>query len=60
MPFKIEYFGISDIEKLIQNPKYSTILNMAEECEIFQKRLMEDDLFEIENFISENEVDFDF
>lgn len=54
--FKIEYFGISDIEKLIQNPKYSTILNMAEECEIFQKRLMEDDLFEIENFISENEI----
>ena len=45
----VEFRGIDDIAKILHNPKYEEILNMAEECELFQKSLLEDDLSEIEN-----------
>ena len=34
---------------VLKNPAYEEILNTAEECEIFQKMLLEDDLNDIDN-----------
>ncbi len=52
--YKIEYSGINDFEKILHSSKYALISDMAEECELFQKSLLEDDISEIENFILEN------
>ena len=45
----IEYKGIDDLSHVLHNPKYEEILNMAEECELFQKGLLEDEISEIDN-----------
>lgn len=45
----IEFISIDELAKILHNPKYAEILNMVEECELFQKSLMEDDLTEIDN-----------
>lgn len=45
----VDFKGIDDIAKVLHNPKYEEILNMAEECELFQKSLLEDDIEEVEN-----------
>lgn len=47
--YVIDFNGIDDIAKVLHNPKYEEILNMVEECELFQKSLLEDDLTEIAN-----------
>ena len=44
---KIEFFGVCEIDKILHNSKYAIILEMAEECERFQKSLLEDDLVEL-------------
>lgn len=44
----VDFKGIDDISKVLHNPKYEEILNMAEECELFQKSLLEDDLEELD------------
>ena len=51
-----EYYvlSIADFEKfsdVLKNPKYEEIVNMSEECEMFQKSLLEDDIEEIEQLI---------
>ena len=45
----IEFISVDELAKILHNPKYAEILNMIEECELFQKSLMEDDLTEIDN-----------
>ena len=45
----VKFKGIDDIAKVLHSPKYEHILNMAEECELFQKGLLEDDIAEIEH-----------
>lgn len=45
--FVIDFLGIDELSKVLHNPNYTEILNMAEECELFQKSLLEDDLNEI-------------
>jgi len=47
--YVVEFSGIDDIARVLHNPKYEEILSMAEECELFQKSLLEDDLAEIED-----------
>lgn len=36
--------NIGDISQILNNPSYNEIFNLMEECEIFQKSLLEDDL----------------
>lgn len=45
--FIIEFIGVSNLEKVLHSSKYNLILDMAEECEQFQKTLLEDDLSEL-------------
>lgn len=47
--FVVNFHGIDDVSKVLHNPKYSEILNIAEECELFQKSLLEDEIEEVEN-----------
>ena len=47
--FVIEFIGVENLAKILHNPKYAEILNMAEECELFQKSILEDDISEIDN-----------
>ena len=47
--YVIEFVNIENLAKILHNPKYAEILNMAEECELFQKSILEDDLSEIDN-----------
>ncbi len=47
--FVIEFIGVENFAKILHNPKYAEILDMAEECELFQKSIMEDDISEIDN-----------
>ena len=46
--YLINFNGVDDLAKVLHNPKYEEILNMAEECELFQKSLLEDDINEID------------
>ena len=46
--YKIEFLGISDLEKILHSSKFALILDMAEECEHFQKSLLEDDIAELD------------
>ena len=50
-PFEyvIDFKGIDDVSHILHKPKFEEILNMAEECELFQKGLLEDDISEIDN-----------
>lgn len=47
--YVIDFKGVDDFSKVLHNPKYEEILNMAEECELFQKSLLEDDISEIDS-----------
>lgn len=47
--YTIEFLGIEELARILHNPQYGEILNMVEECELFQKSLLEDDLHEIDN-----------
>lgn len=47
--YTIEFIGIEELAKILHNPQYGEILNMIEECELFQKSLLEDELHEIDN-----------
>lgn len=47
--YTVNFHGIDDLAKVLHSPKYEEILNMAEECELFQKSLLEDDIQEVEN-----------
>lgn len=46
--YKIEFYGISYLEKVLHSSKFALILDMAEECEHFQKSLLEDDIAELD------------
>lgn len=46
--YKIEYLNAEDLEKILHNPKYSIVLDMAQECEIFQKSLLEENIDELD------------
>ncbi len=45
----IDFKNVDDLSKILHNKAYEEILNMAEECELFQKSLLEDDVNEIDN-----------
>ena len=45
--YKIEFLGVSDFEKVLKSSKYAQICDMAEECDMFQKSLLEDDESEL-------------
>lgn len=49
--YKIEFIGVTELSKVLHSSKYALVLDMAEECEHFQKTLLEDDLKEIYNNI---------
>lgn len=46
--YKINFIGTADIDKILHNSKYALILDMAEECEHFQKSLLEDEIEELQ------------
>lgn len=48
----LEFDSQKDMSVVLHNPKYSEVLNMAEECEMFQKSLLEDDLEDVDNLLS--------
>lgn len=39
----------SDISSVLHNPKYEEILNLAEDCELFQKSILEDSIEDVDN-----------
>lgn len=45
--FRVEFYGTGGLDKVIHNPKYAQIREMAEDCEYFQKSLLEDDITEL-------------
>lgn len=45
--YKINFIGTADIDKILHSSKYALILDMAEECEHFQKSLLEDEIEEL-------------
>lgn len=47
--YVVDFLGADELSKVLHNPKYADVLNMAEECELFQKSLLEDDINEIDN-----------
>ena len=47
--YVINFKNVDDLSKILHNKAYEEILNMAEECELFQKSLLEDDVNEIDN-----------
>ena len=42
--YVIEFIGIDDISKILDNPKFAQICELSFECEEFQKTLLEEDL----------------
>lgn len=46
--YKINFIGTADIDKILHSSKYALILDMAEECEHFQKSLLEDEIEELQ------------
>lgn len=52
--YKIEYIGVNDFEKIINCSKYALIADIAEECELFQKTLLEEEVDDIEALIAHN------
>lgn len=46
--YKINFIGTADIDKILHSSKYALILDMAEECEHFQKTLLEDEIEELQ------------
>lgn len=47
--FVIKRTENSDISLVLHNPKYEEILNLAEDCELFQKSILEDNIDDIDN-----------
>lgn len=45
--FVINFVGVSSLDSVLHSSKYALILDMAEECEQFQKSLLEDSLVEL-------------
>lgn len=45
--YMIEFLGIDDITKIMDNPKFAQVYELSLECEEFQKTLLEDNLDEI-------------
>lgn len=39
----------SDVSSVLHNPKYEEILNLAEDCELFQKSILEDSIEDVDN-----------
>lgn len=45
--FVIDFTGDTDISKVLHSPKYTVLMDMLDECEQFQKNLLEDDLYSL-------------
>ena len=45
--YVVDFLGVNGIEKVLHSSKYALIMDMAEECEQFQKSLLEDSLVEL-------------
>ena len=43
--FVIDYIGETEISQVLHSTKYAILLDLIEECEQFQKILMEDDVY---------------
>lgn len=48
----INDFSIENISSILHNQKYAEIINLAEECELYQKSLLEDDIEDIDSMCS--------
>ena len=45
--YSIKLLGKNDLNEILTHPKFLDILNISEECELFQNMLLEDDLEQI-------------
>ena len=45
--YVVELTGNADISKVLHSQKYSLMLDLIDECEQFQKSLMEDDVYSL-------------
>lgn len=50
--YTVKMCDSADMSAVLHNPEYGEILNMAEECELFQKSVLEDDISDIDNSLS--------
>ena len=46
--YKINLEEVNDLSLILQNEKYNEVKTLVQECEIFQKKLVEDDLNSLE------------
>ena len=47
--YTVKMISMDNISSILHNPKYMEILNLAEECELYQKSLLEDDITDIDS-----------
>ena len=47
--YKVNLSAPENMPEVVNNPKYVEIVNMAEDCELYQKSLLEDDIADIDN-----------
>ena len=47
--YKIRLISIENISNILHNPKYAEVVNLAEDCELYQKSLLEDDINDIDS-----------
>ena len=47
--YTVKMISMDNIGSILHNPKYMEILNLAEECELYQKSLLEDDITDIDS-----------
>ena len=47
--YNVKLVALENISDILHNPKYAEIINLAEDCELYQKSLMEDDISDIDS-----------
>ena len=45
--YTIKFNGITNPDSILHNSKFALVMDMAEECSLFQKSLLEDDVEEL-------------
>ena len=47
--YNIKLISVDNISNILHSPKYSELVNLAEDCELYQKSLLEDDINDIDS-----------
>ena len=54
--YKLKLISIDNIPSILYNSKYESVLEQSEECELFQKMLLEEDTSEIASMLESTEI----